>query len=535
MRAMDLQVWRGEYFFAMADEQRVRLVSIPASRGIIYDRNGEPLVRNVPVFRKLVIDSIKGLHFVVIDRDEALSLQKGDEAVRVIEAVDREYFYGKEMAHVLGYLGESTEDEIAKSGADNESCAKKLELGSLIGRGGVEAWYDCALRGTDGTLLLEVDTSGGAVREFGRQPPIGGNRLDLTIDLELQKKAYAALGEKVGAVVALDPTTGEVLAMVSGPTFDPEWFGMRSRLGARYQTNDALGELFSDPARPLLNRVTGSMYPPGSVFKMVVATAGLEEGKIDKHATYTDTGLIQMGSYQFRNWYYLRYGAGEGAMNVVRALGRSTDTFFYDLGGKLGPEAMASWSRKFGLGQATGVEIPGEAVGLIPDSEWKLKTRNERWYLGNSYHMSIGQGDVLATPMQVAVMTGVFGNEGKLCRPRLAKGESECEDVGVSRDNLETVISGMVAACSPGGTAGVFFNSVPRVGCKTGTAEFGPRDALGKRATHAWFTVMDLGAEEGQKRKPLVVSVIVEGGGEGSTVAAPIAKELTDYWFNLEI
>lgn len=532
VRAMELQIWSGEYFWAMADDQRVRLVSIPTARGIIYDRNGEPLLRNIPVFRKLVIDREKGLYFDVISREEALAMQQTDEGPRVIEAVDREYLYGKELAHVLGYLGEASQDEIDQSKVGQGNCAAKLEMGSLVGRAGVEGAYDCVLRGKDGTLLLEVDTSGGMVREFGRQAPVSGNRLDLTIDLGLQKKAYEALGGKVGGLVAIDPTTGEVLAMVSAPTFDPEWFGMTSRLGAKYQTNETLADLFNAPEKPLLNRTVASMYPPGSIFKLVVATAGLEEGTIDKNALYTDTGLIQMGSYQFRNWYFLKYGTGEGSMNVVRALARSTDTFFYDLGGKLGPEKMAKWARVLGFGSQTGVGLQSEAVGLIPDPEWKIATRNEKWYLGNSYHMSIGQGDVLVTPLQVAAMTSVFANNGVKCQPHLVKGESNCKSVGIGLENLGTVIAGMEAACSPGGTASVFFNSTYAVACKTGTAEYGPVDANGRRATHAWITVMSLDKDEENKVKPLVVSVLVEGGGEGSIVAAPIAKQVMDYWQN---
>jgi len=245
---------------------------------------------------------------------------------------------------------------------------------------------------------------------------------------------------------------------------------------------------------------------------------------------------VQMGTYQFRNWYYLKYGAGEGSMNVVKALARSTDTFFYDLGGKLGPDLMAKWARNLGYGSITGIEIPGEVSGLIPDPEWKLKTKNERWYLGNSYHMSIGQGDVLVTPIQVAQVTGVFANEGMICAPHLVKGDASCNKANINMADLETVIAGMRAVCSPGGTA-VVFNDVPYgVGCKTGTAEYGPRDEFGRRETHGWITVMGIGNndEDMVRAKPFVVSVLVEGGGEGSIVAAPIAKEVMDYWYGLE-
>jgi len=536
LRAMELQVWSGEYFYARADDQRMRLVSIPASRGIIYDRNGEPLVRNVPVFRKLMIDPAKGLYLAVIDREEALAMKEIDEQVQVVEAVDRQYLYGKELAHVLGYLGETNEDEINASGLVNQVCAKKLELGSLIGRAGIESWLDCTLRGNDGTLLLEVDTSGGMVREFGREAPVSGNRVDLTIDLGLQKKAYESMGDKVGALVAMDPSNGEVLAMVSTPSYDPEWFGLKSRIDAKFQTNESLNDLFNAPGKPLLNRAVSSMYPPGSVFKLVTALAGLEENKIDANDLYTDTGIVQMGTYQFRNWYYLKYGAGEGSMNVVRALARSTDTFFYDLGGKIGPDGMAMWARNLGYGTLTGIEIPGEARGLIPDPEWKLSVKNERWYLGNSYHMSIGQGDVLVTPIQVAEVTSVFANEGTICAPHLVKSDGKCNKVNVSSTNLETVIAGMRAACSPGGTASVFNEVAYGVGCKTGTAEYGPRDEYGRRETHGWITVMGMGKNDVTEGdvKPFVVSVLVEGGGEGSVVAAPIAKEVMDYWYGRE-
>lgn len=546
-RLFVLQVVRGPDLRLLADEQRIRLVSLPAPRGIVYDRNGNALVRNIPVFRKVIMDKKRGLVLQTISRDEALQLSANHD-VSVVEAVDREYLFKAQTAHILGYIGEASKEELQLDTAGQKShCDKNLVIGSLVGRSGIEQTYDCWLRGQDGSFLVEVDTGGGLVREMGREEPVSGRRLNLTIDIALQQVVADALGSLPGAVVASDPRTGEILAMASSPTFDPSYFGITARESDQVLRTQMISDYLTNASKPMLNRAITAAYPPGSLFKLVTAAGGLQGNVITKDFTYEDKGLIQVGEYQYRNWYMTQHGATEGSINLSRALSRSTDTFFYYLGEKMGAEALSLWGEKFGLGRKTGLDLIGEAAGLMPNPKWKLETIGERWYLGNTYHLSIGQGDLLVTPLQANLLTGVFANGGRLCQPRLVKdedaagkiapGSQVCESLELSDTTIQTVLQGMIGACSPGGTAVPFFEFKPLVGCKTGTAEFGPRDAEGHRPTHAWFTILGPLTSSGEvgmtdAEKPIVLTVLVENGGEGSKAAAPVAKKIFDYWFD---
>ena len=449
IRLINLQVLETKYYQVLADENRVKQVILPAERGEILDRYGE--------------------------------------VMRVSEA----------NAHVLGYVGEVDEQEV-----------NQFYLGAMIGKMGLELKYDQVLRGVDGLSILEQDSEGQALRELKRIEPIKGENLKTTLDSGLQKKAFELLDKRKGAVVVTRPETGEVLALVSSPSFDPK------RL-----------ELYIDDKNlPMFDRAISGEYPPASVFKVVVATGALEDGKITGKTEIEDTGEIRVGLYRFGNWYYDQYGRKEGFLEVTRALARSNDVFFYKLGEELGMKSLADWARYFGLGAKTGIDLEGEAEGLIPDPEWKERVLKESWYLGDTYISAIGQGNILTTPIQLNQMMSVIAGKGSLCSPHLVKiNQDNCKKLDLAKETLRLVTEGLVKVCQTGGTAWPFFDFPVSVAGKTGTAEFGP---LVEEKTHAWFSGF-----VPVSKPEILVTVLLEGAGEGSYQAAPIAKDLMSYWF----
>ena len=305
---------------------------------------------------------------------------------------------------------------------------------------------------------------------------------------------------------------------------------------------DVIEKILNDQDLPLFNRAISGVYHPGSTFKPVVALAGLEEGVIDKDYIYEDTGRLVIntpyGTFSYSNWYFTQYGGVEGRINLERALARSTDTFFYNLGGLLGVDKIDLWANKFGMSQMTLIDLPGEISGLVPSPEWKEKVKGERWFLGNTYHMWIGQGDIAVTPLELNRAITAIANKGSLCVPHLLSAEVsgnfhfpvsifQCKDLGTKEENIKLVKQGMEDACSPGGTGFPFFDFKEKnlrhvsVACKTGTAETGVNNK-----THAWFT-----AFAPMDKPEIIATVLVEEGGEGSAVAGPIARDIFDYWF----
>jgi penicillin-binding protein 2 len=524
-RLFELQIIFGDKNRALAEGNRIRKEILPAPRGMIYDRNGKELVRNVPIYRKMSnvkcqMSNVKC--FEIISREEALKMEAEGREDELRVDIGREYLYGEALAHVLGYLGEVNAEEV-KSG--------RYKLGDLVGRMGIEQEYDEILRGQDGGEIYEVDSQGRKIREIGKIEPVPGKDLYLSLDAELAKTAYESLEKKLGAVVASDPQNGQILILVSSPSFDPNI--MMDKL--KDQGSQKLEALLNDQRKPFFNRAVSGVYPPGSTFKIVTAVAGLEEGKIDDKTTWNDTGEIKVGDYSYKNWYFTQYGKTEGEINLVRAIKRSTDTFFYKVGEWVGPQKLSEWAKAFGLGRKTGIDLPGEASGLVPSPEWKQKIGGH-WFLGNTYHFAIGQGDILATPLQINMMTNIIANGGKLCKPAVRqkqndnskfKTEEICQDLKLKTTTLALVKEGMEEACSPGGTAFPFFDFQPRVACKTGTAEFGDL----KNRTHAWFTVF-APAVSSDGEPQITITTILEGEGEGSYAAAPVAKKILEAWFN---
>lgn len=457
------QIFAGSYYRGLADGNRIKSVPIHALRGIIMDRNGIALTANLPSFR---------FNNQTVSKDQAIEIET-EGGQPEIDSV-RSYLFGPVFAHVLGYMQEFT------------------------GQDGVEKYYEKILRGKDGKELIEVDAIGKKLRTISVLRPVPGENLTLSLDYNLQKKAYEALADRKGAIVVSKPQTGEILALVSGPSFDPE----------------KLANFLNHSNQPLFNRAISGTFPPGSTFKIITATAGLETGAINKNTFVEDTGVLVIGPYKFPNWKWLKNGGVDGNINVVQAITKSNDIFFYKTAELTGIDNLINWAKRFGLGQALGVDLPGEETGLV------RKERN--WYLGDTYHLAIGQGDLLVTPLQVNTWTNVIANGGKLCVPHVS-GEKRCKDLGIKKETVDLITKGMLAACMPGGTGYPLFDFIPQVACKTGTAEYGPLTASGF-ATHAWFTAF-VG--------DISITVLVEGGGEGSDVAAPIAKKVLQEWLSI--
>ena len=463
-RLFELQIIKGKYYRELSEDNRVKRIKIPAPRGKILARGGETLVGNY-------------------------------------EDAKRNYILGPAFAHAGGYLGEANENEIGKI---DPKCPEKgvRVLGDLVGRGGLEEQYDCTLRGTSGEDLIEVDIIGKYVRTLGKIEPSSGEDAKTNIDFGLQKMIAEEIADKKGGIIATD-SRGQVLAFYSSPSFDP---------------NNVVKSL-NDLALPLFNRVVGGLYHPGSVFKPTIAAAALEEKEIDGDFRYTDTGIIKVNDYSYTNWYFTQYGKTEGEIGLVKAIARSTDTFFYKLGEITGIEKMVEYADKFGYSEKSGIDIPGEVSGLIPTPEWKKKVKNEAWFLGNTYHFAIGQGDIAVSPIEVNRAIEVIANGGQICQPKLV-GEPKCTDLKLKKETLDLIKNGMIGVCSGGGTGYTFFDWPGHIACKTGTAE---TNTDGK--THAWFTLF-----YPSDFPEINLTVLVESGGEGSSVAGPIARKIMDYW-----
>ncbi len=510
-RTLDLQIVRGEYFKGLADDNRMREVSIIAKRGDILASGGEVIAQSSEVKKEIILDSEAGFIKRAVGNSHSDNL---------VTEWKRHYPEGQVFAHALGYIGEVNEKELGKVAAE---CPEKgaVKLGDLTGRGGIEETYDCTLRGVNGAELIEVDARGQKVRTLGRKLPQDGGNITTSLHIGLQKLITAQMQGKSGGVVVLDKDA-KILALVSSPSFDPNAF---ISPGDNYLVNNILHEA----SLPLLNRTISGSYHPGSIYKPIVALGALENGVISEDFKYEDTGSIVVnspyGNFSFSNWYYLQYGGKEGEIGITRALARSTDTFFYKVGEMLGPEAMAEWSRRFGLDDVTGIKLPGEVSGLVPDPSWKEAALGERWFLGNTYNTSIGQGDLAVTPLAIAAALTAVTNGGRKCTPQLVQNdEPQCEDLGLTTKFTDIVKKGMVEACTTGGTGYTFFDFADKYGvqvaCKTGTAQNVNKDP------HSWFF-----AFAPLDNPEIFAVVLVEEGGEGSKVAGPIARTIFDYWF----
>jgi penicillin-binding protein 2 len=497
-RLLHLQIIEGSTYRRLADNNRFFNQTVPAERGVILDRYQQPLVKNTKVYFYNLDD---GLYSATqpLPANEALQMM-AQEPHRVVYELRRQYLYPTQLAHVLGYTAPATAQDLLSD--------DQLELSDWLGKMGLEQQFDQYMRGQNGSQLYEVNTLGEKQRLLSETPPTAGRDISTSIDPYLSKIAYHFLGQMQGAVVVLDADTGQVLASVSRPSFNANDLNemlIDPQLEAQRQLN--LRNYFEDERKVFFNRAVSGIYPPGSIFKMVTAMAGLQKEAFDEHKTVLDEGILQVGDYSYANWLYTQRGATDGEIALVRAIARSNDIYFYKAAEWTGPDSIAQQAREFGMGERTGVELPGEAAGLVPDPAWKEETTGERWFLGNTYHLGIGQSDLLVSPLQAAQMVQALVKGGELCSPRLlsepiiaatfgeaeggtgtgvgaeggigtgteAEGESKiggkvegktsngrdashCRSLGLTEKNLELVLKGMIAACQPGGTASLLFD-----------------------------------------------------------------------------
>lgn len=522
-RLFHLQIAEGSRNHSLADSNRIAVRAIHAPRGVIYDRNGKILAQNEPGYR--LLDASGSGQTKYLTRDEGILMEvNNDPRLKDLEIDNLRYYpYGEVSAHLLGYISEISADEL------KEVIYQNYKPGDNIGRGGIEQSYEKVLRGTDGGEIIEVDAAGNKLGTLGKNLPTPGQNIYLTIDADLQKVAFDQLKKEIekgkdkvccGAVVVQDPRNGQVLAMVSYPSFDSK----------------KLADAFANSNSPILNRAIGGIYPPGSTFKVLTALAGLNSGRITPETQYEDTGIMYLGPYSFANWYYTQHGAKEqGGVDVVKALKRSNDIFFYHLGQQVGEQIMGDEAKKMGFGKTTGIDIPGEEAGLIPDNQWKIDNIGEVWYPGDSLHMSIGQGYVLSTPLQVSSMISAVAMNGVQYIPHLAQRITTPSGKTVKQYNYDgskplyspeyyqLIKTALEQVPQTGGTAWPFFNFPIKTAGKTGTAEYGHPD----NRTHAWYTTY------APADKPeIAVTVLIESGGEGSTNASPVAREILRWYFS---
>jgi len=544
-RLVQLQVIEGAHNRELADENRIRVVRRLAPRGTIYDRNGRVIATSRLAFsiralpRELSVagwdDPAAGIaHMLRLpvsdvrreleqpgrsDYDPVLLWRDADagtvarfeehsayfSGLSVVADAVRQYPHGSLAAHLLGYVREISPEDLDDSG--------NYRQGDLIGKAGIEREAEEALRGEDGGDQIEVDARGRRVRTLGTVPPLPGRNVWLTIDVDVQKAAEEALGDQAGAVVALDPNTGEVLAMASHPTYDLNIFsGM---------LDPSEWRRLNAPDHPLQNRAVIGRFEPGSVFKIITAAAALEAGETSESDTFVCGGVFSLGSWRMRCWKR----EGHGAEDFLHGFAQSCNVMFATIGCRTGPEGIAEMAHRFGLGEKTNIDLPDESSGLVPSPDYKRRVRREPWYKGDTAQMSIGQGECLVTPIQVAREAAVVANGGYLVTPYLVARVEGAEapprqarrSVGLRPETLATLRAGMEAVVNEGGTAHRIWTDEYQIAGKTGTAQ----NPGGK--SHAWFT----GYAPADSPR-IAVAVMIEHGGGGSAVAAPVARHVLD-------
>lgn len=563
-----MQLLQGAQYKKIAEDNRLRRLYIQAPRGTMYDRNGAVLVSSRPSFAVSVIPaeytnpaavtpllaSLAGLPAGEVEtmlaagkdnpytpvpvirdaRPEVLAAIEERKATLpgvIVEAVPvRYYLYGPLAAHVFGYIGRINAEEYAarKDSGYNPS--------DLIGKDGLELMWEEVLRGVGGSRQVEVNAQGEEIGQAGEKAAIPGRGLVLTLDANLQKAAEEALAAQIaisrsigepakgGGVVVLDVRSGAVLVLASTPAYDPNAFA------AGISAKD-WGELLANPDDPLTNRATQDAYPPGSVFKIVTAAAALDRGLVTPAEIFEDKGAYYLSGWKFLGWK----PEGLGRLNIVDAIAMSSDPVFYELGRRLGADTLASYAATFGLGQATGIGLPGEAAGFVPTEEWKRITYGEVWYPGETIIAAIGQGYYTATLLQQAALLMAVANGGVIYRPMLvdkvlaADGTPQekiapvvARTVYLAPDNWETVRRGLEAVVARGTAASVFRGFKQTAAGKTGSAE------TGRGTTHSWFACY-----APADRPEVVVAALVEEGGDGSVTAGPVVRKVLEAYFGL--
>lgn len=575
VRMCHLQVIRGDELSQRSENNSVRLHKIRALRGLVMDTNGQVLVDNQPSFdvvfmpnharniqdvarklktlyegRSLVFSTelpapIKKRFIAPVRLEKNISREKlavvetnaiylPGVAVEVIPI--RQYLSGEMTAHLIGYTGEVSREDLQKD------ASAEATVGDLTGKFGLEKYLDIYLRGKSGAKQVEVNVQGKEIKIIGRIEPVSGHNVVLTIDAFLQKIAWESLKDKAGAVVAMDTRDGSILALVSSPSFDPNLFNG----GISFEDWNILS---TSSSHPMENRAISGQYPPGSTYKLIVAAAALEEGLITPDTTFFCDGSFTLGNKKFRCWQK----HGHGKVNLHRAIVESCDVYFYNLGKLLGVEKIAEYARGFGLGSATGIDLPREKGGLIPTKEWKLSRFRQPWHLGETISLAIGQGYNLVTPLQLVNAYAALANGGVVYRPRIIKRienmdgrairifEPEQKNrIPVSGKNIDILSYALWGVVNEnGGTGAALRRKEADVCGKTGTSQvvgLPSEEAARQRMInlarfrdHALFVCF-----APYKKPEIAIAVIVEHSGHGGSVAAPIARKIIDAYFQLK-
>ncbi|MGA2181433.1 MAG: penicillin-binding protein 2 [Bryobacteraceae bacterium] len=555
----DLQVRNPDFYLERAAENYIRSVPVPAPRGKILDRDGRVIVDNHSSISVLLSrENLKYEHLrpiaqglnldynALLDRMHRYELRPKYEPVVIKEELapedlafveshmdtntfpemslfraQRRLYPAEGMAaHVIGYVGEISESEL-----DSPEYAGKYHLGDIVGKQGLEKQYNEILMGVDGQRRAEVDNTGRERKVLTDKPAVPGRTLQTTLDLDLQAVAELAMEDKKGAVVALDPRTGEVLAMVSHPSFDPSMFA--GRIPARDWK-----ELVENPGHPLLNRAIQAQQAPGSTFKPIMALAGLETGVIDDDFKVHCSG----GASFYGNYFACHQKRGHGTLEVHRAIVQSCDVFFYTVGNKLGIDRIAQYADMVGYGHKTGIDLPNEASGIVPSTKWKMRTFRQKWYAGETISVSIGQGALTVTPLQMAVAIGGIATGGVWQQPHLVRDAKldPAHRAELNLDNVQKVIYGMWGVVNEYGTgARARLANISLCG-KTGTAQLASNKLLKGTRLGQTQTMKDNGWFVGfapREAPEIVVATLWENGGEGP-LASPIVRDVIKAYFD---
>ncbi len=552
IRLWQLQILKGDQYLEQSLRNRVRIFRISAPRGIIYDRKGVKLVKNVPYYIASILPDVSEAEIDIKGLAELLGMSEEDirkklkgkkgqrlepirlkggldfEDVARIEArrsdfpgliieteISRYYNFGKTAAHVVGYLGKPTKEQLSMEDFKN------LPEDTMVGRWGAEAMFDKQLRGRAGMKFVEVDALGRQLRTLRIIPPEKGEDLYLSIDINTQIVAEKAFQRRSGALLAIEPSSGEVIALVSLPSFDPNMFikGIKPKQWLKLKRH---------PGHPLINRVFQSQYPPGSVFKLITAIAAMEEGLVNKNFKVHCKGFIEVGQWRFRCWK----DRGHGIVDMKRAIVESCDVYFYELGRITGIDRIAKYAYAFGFGRPPGLGLSPEKKGLIPTTAWKLKTRGRPWYLGETFNAAIGQGYVSVSPAQAALLISAIANGGTVYRLQLLKNaEPEIISRLVMRpETLKTMKDALYGVVNQkGGTGLRAYSEHFSIAGKTGTAQVVALSPNGRNLPrdHAWFV-----AYAPSSKPEIALSVFVEHGGNGGEAAAPIAKKVIEAYLS---
>lgn len=571
-----LQVKQYQHYQTLAENNRISLVPIVPNRGLILDKNGVVLAHNFFVYTLEITPSkVDDLEVTIAEVSKLVEISKLDRkrfnklrnesrnfesvpirthlnefeaasfavnhyrfpGVEIKSRLFRHYPMGKLGAHVVGYIGRINDKDLVN--LEKAGDLSNYKGSDHVGKSGVEQFYERQLHGTTGFQQVEIDADGRAVRVISSTPPVPGNNLMLSIDSKLQEIAETAFGERRGALVAINPKTGEVLSYVSQPTFDPNLFVDGIDVDNWKLLNESLD-------KPLINRPIRGVYPPGSTFKPFVAMAGLESGKRKPPYAIHDAGYFTLANskHRYRDWK----PGGHGIVDMQRAITISCDTFFYGLALELGIDKLTEFVRHFGFGEKSGIDIQGENGGLLPTPEWKMRRFKQPWYQGETVIVGIGQGYTLVTPLQLAHATATLANDGISMKPHLVMnvqksmtGESQLiapivqDQVILDPENIAIVKQGMIDVTLPGGTAAsVGANAPYSIAAKTGTAQvigikqnakYDANSINERHRDHALFI-----AYAPADNPTIALAVIVENGGHGGSSAGPIARKVMDYY-----